>query len=161
MTGTATTRMVQALAVGVVLVALSGGCAPKATPAPAQSAVTTGVPQIARMSADKKRSEIASSFPIEVPVPEGRVLRGEAQGADVWDYQLEMPKGAADVVTWYMTWYPKAEWQLIGDEVAGAGRRLTFSKGGYAADITVTPDGSDRTKVTAIVGMGQPVLNTQ
>jgi hypothetical protein len=112
------------------------------------------------MSADQKRSQIASSFPIEVPVPEGRVLRGEAQGT-VWDYQLETPRSAADAVSWYLTWYPKAEWQLIGDEVAGASRRLKFSKGGYAADITVTADGSDRAKVTAVVGMGQPVLNTQ
>ncbi len=76
-------------------------------------------------------------------------------------YQLEVPEGAADVAGWYTSLYPKAEWQLIKDEAAGEGRRLVFVKGGYAADVTVSPSGADLTKVTAVVGMGQPVLNTQ
>jgi hypothetical protein len=113
------------------------------------------------MTAEKKRSDIATDFPIEVPVPDGRVVRGESQGEGLWDYQLEIPLSAAEVESWYATLYPKAEWRLIGNDVVGDGRRLTFVKGGYAADVTITPTGPKLTKVTAIVGIGQPILNTQ
>ncbi len=163
MNRSAVPRTVAALTLVVVAALSGGGCASERAqrPEPAPSAAPSVPVEIARMTADQKRSMIATSFPIEVPVPQGRVLRGEAQGTDVWDYQLEVPAGAADVAAWFATLYPKAEWQLIKDEAVGAGRRLVFVKGGYAADVTVTPAGADLSKVTAVVGMGQPVLNTQ
>jgi hypothetical protein len=163
MNRSAVVRTVAALTLVGVAALLVGGCASNGSrvlgfaPASAPASAT----EIARMTADQKRSVIATSFPIEVPVPQGKVLRGEAQGADLWIYQLEVPAGAADVARWFTSLYPKAEWQLIKDEAAGARRRLVFVKGGYAADMMVTPVGADLTKVTAVVGMGQPVLNTQ
>jgi len=141
---------------------LAGGCSARSTPAPQPQSSTSGASAgIARMTSEKKRSSIATDFPIEVPLPDGRVVRGESQGSGLWDYQLEVPFSASDVVNWYATLYPKAEWQPIGDEAVGDGRRLTFVKGGYAADMTITPIGPKLTKVTAVVGIGQTVLNTQ
>jgi len=160
-------RLAIPVTVGFAMAIFAGGCAGRSTPPQPPSGSQPNAPslsrgaEITRMSADQKRSAIATNFPIEVPVPLGRVLRGEAQGADVWDYQLEIQASPAEVATWYTTWYPKAEWRLIADEVAGEGRRLTFVKGGYAADVTVSPGGTGLTKVTAIVGMGEPILNTQ
>ena len=162
MTRITRSRIALALAIGLMLALGSAGCISKLVkPAGSTGASSSSATPIARMTADEKRSAIATSFPIEVPVPQGRVLRGEAQGADVWDYQLEIQASTADVVSWYTTWYPKAEWQLIKDEAVGEGRRLIFTKGGYAADVTVSSAGPDVAEVTAIVGMGNPILNTQ
>jgi hypothetical protein len=163
MNRTTVARTVAAFTLVVAAALSAGGCASRGSrvPEPAPAAVPAVPAEITRMTADQKRSMIATSFPIEVPVPQGQVLRGEAQGADVWIYQLKVPAGAADVAGWFTSLYPKAEWQLIKDESTGEGRRLVFVKGGYAADVTVTPAGADFTRVTAVVGMGQPVLNTQ
>ncbi len=162
MTRTTMTRVTIALAMTIVTGVALSGCAPKTSaPAAKPAGSAPAADTVGRMSADQKRSMIASNFPIEVPVPQGNVVRGEAQGQDVWIYQLEIPASAADVANWYLTWYPKAEWQLASDEPVGEGRRLVLVKGGYAADVTVTSAGSNATKVTAIVGVGDPILNTQ
>jgi hypothetical protein len=112
------------------------------------------------MSAAEKRATIATSFPIEVPVPQGKVVRGEAQGVDVWDYELAIPTTPAEVAAWYANWYTKADWQLLADTTVGEGRKLTFVKGGAESQVIVKPNGSGTT-VIVVLGVGAPVINTQ
>ncbi|MEI7814021.1 MAG: hypothetical protein WCJ13_04435 [Coriobacteriia bacterium] len=162
MTRTLPAHRYTVLAVVLAMALLLGGCAgqrpkPSVVPTPTASSSVA----IARMSAEQKRTTIATSFPIEVPVPQGRVVRGEAQGADAWDYQLMIPASAADVVSWYAEWYTKADWQLISDTAADGGRKLSFVKGGAESAVIVKPAGADLTSVIVVLGVGAPVLNTQ
>jgi hypothetical protein len=150
------------VAAGFAVALLSGGCAASTPQAVQQPAATAAAgAQIPRMTAQEKRSMIASSFPVEVPVLRGRVVRGQAQGGDAWDYQLEVAAPAADVAEWYATWYTKADWQLVGDEAAGKGRKLTLVKGRAESMVVVTPLGADLANVSVVLGVGAPVLNTQ
>lgn len=155
-----------ALATGVLATALLGGCslakgfAPEGTSTKAPPSVATPG-ELERMSAETKRSEIATSFPVEVPVVAGEVIRGEAQGGDAWDYQLMVPVAMGDVISWYATAYTRAEWQFIADNEAGSGRKLVFVKGDAESEIIVKSAGAKLTNVIGIVGVGAPVLNTQ
>jgi len=162
MTRTLPAHRYTVLAVVLAMALLLGGCAgqrpkPSVVPTPIASSSVA----IARMSAEQKRTTIATSFPIEVPVPQGRVVRGEAQGSDAWDYQLLIPASAADVVSWYAEWYTKADWRLISDTAADGGRKLSFVKGGAESAVIVKPAGADLTSVIVVLGVGAPVLNTQ
>ena len=162
MTRTAPAHRPTLLAVVLATTFLLGGCAgQRATPAVAPAATVSPSVTIARMSAEQKRTTIATSFPIEVPVPQGRVVRGEAQGSDAWDYQLLISASAADVVSWYAEWYTKADWQLISDSATDGGRKLTFMKGSAESEVIVKPSGADLTSVIVVLGVGAPVLNTQ
>jgi hypothetical protein len=162
MTRTAPIRTAVSIVVALSMAALLGGCAPK-TAAPTQqpSAPVTSAVEIPRMSAAEKRSMIASSFPVQVPVPQGRVLRGKAQGEDAWDYEIEIAAAPSDVVRFYSGWLGKADWRLVGDQTEGDSRTLTLVKGGAESRIVITAAGAGATNVSAVLGVGAPVLNTQ
>ena len=141
----ALTRAAASIAAVLAAGALLGGCAPKpATPTQQPPASAATPIEIPRMTAEEKRSVIASSFPVQVPVPQGRVLRAEAQGEDVWDYQMEIAAAPSDVAGFYAGWMGKADWRLVGDQTQGESRTLTLVKGGAESRIVITSAGRGR-----------------
>lgn len=108
----------------------------------------------------ERRSELASGFPIEVPVPNGSVSRAEAQGDSAWVYEMSVEAQPFDVAAWYRAAYASANWQTARDEVASGGGTLIFVKGAGAQSkirLTAEPGG---TKITASVGVGEAVGDT-
>jgi hypothetical protein len=116
------------------------------------------------MPREQVRSEIASSFPIEVPVPAGQVARGQAQGSDAWDYEVVVEAPQADVVAWYREGYVGRSWQLVQERDVSAdssvGTELTLRKGAAESRIVVIEEGR-RTRAKAVLGIGAPVLEVQ
>jgi hypothetical protein len=162
MTRTALARTITSIAAVIAMVALLGGCAAKpAAPTQQSSTPAPAAIEIPRMSSAEKGSLIASNFPVQVAVPQGRVLRAEAQGEDVWDYQMEIAARPTDVAAFYAGWLGKADWRLAGDETSGDSRSLTLVKGGAETRIVITSVGPEMTKVSVVLGVGAPVLNTQ
>lgn len=145
------------------------GCAPQAATQPRTPAsqpkppTATQLPDPPKlMPPSEKRSRIASSFPAEVPVVVGRVVRGRAQGADAWDYVIDFDDDADLVSTWYQMAYGGRGWALTAEAPSGLdGIELTFRKGTAESRITVQPLSGGATRVSAIVGVGAPVLDTQ
>ncbi len=109
-------------------------------------------------------SQIASNFPVEVPVIQGTVVRGEAQGIDAWDYELTVKADAKAVTAWYQVALGNRDW-LVTDVVdrsaeGGEGFQLTLVKGGAQKRVVVEPTGSG-SRVSVVMGVGTPVLQTQ
>jgi hypothetical protein len=154
-----------AIATGLVALALMpaflGGCARRAEPQQAGVSQLWNVApaKLTLMTPAEKASQISTSFPPQVPVPSGDVQRGEAQGDSAWDYVIVVP-GSVDAVTrWYMESYINAEWSVVSRSASvitleknSAQSRLEFAKAG---------DSPAKTKVTASVGVGTPILQTQ
>jgi hypothetical protein len=154
-------------AVALVLVALVasvtllGGCSPKPTP-PSQSADSLdGVAPapLTQMTPAEKASNIAPSFPMQIPVPSGDVQRGEAQGTTAWVYQIVVPSDAKSVQRWYLDVYSGSEWTVLSRTASAmdlqknrAQTRLRFEP---------VPGNEPKTRVTAEVGVGTQVLQTQ
>ncbi len=110
--------------------------------------------------APERRSQLASGFPIEVPVPDGSVTRAEAQGDSAWIYELSMDAQLFDVAAWYRAAYASANWRLVRDQVASSGGTLIFVKGASAQSkirLIAEPGG---TKVISSVGVGEAVGET-
>lgn len=163
-----TATIALALAVSITL----AGCAPASQVGsrvvPEES--IESAPPLKAMTPDAKRSVIASSFPIEVPVPEGEFVRSQAQGDDAWDYEVRVRSTPAAVVDWYRQTYMAASWTLTQEgDFSGAsprpgGRFLTFRKGSAAqSEVTVdgVADAEGMVTVRVILGVGAPVLETQ
>lgn len=116
------------------------------------------------MDVARKSSEIATSFPTEVPVIEGTITRGKSQGDDAWDYELAAPASAESVAAWYLAALGNRGWGLtdVVDKSAdgGKGYEITMVKNGAQTRITVTPKGEDSI-VSVVLGVGAPVLQTQ
>jgi len=153
--GVATVTLL-ALLVGAVLL---GGCAGK-TASSVPGATAPPAAPLMQMTPAEKTSQIATSFPRQVPVAAGEVTRGEAQGDSAWVYEVVVPGSVNAVRRWYIKAYSNAEWTLTAsDENAtslqknAAQTRLQFEAVGGGS--------SPRTRVTAAVGVGTPVLQTQ
>ena len=71
----------------------------------AEQPASTAAAPLALMTAEEKVSQIATSFPIQVPVAAGSVVRGEAQGDSAWVYQIIVPGSVARVQAWYLQAY--------------------------------------------------------
>jgi hypothetical protein len=162
-----TLRLAGLLGAVVAVVALSlgtglvGGCARKAAVAqvPADPVASATPADLTQMTPAQKRSRIASDFPMQVPVPAGTVLRGEAQNAGAWDYVIVVPGDVYSVQRWYLQVYADSEWTVVSrttSEVAlqknNAQSRLQFESAGTSPATT---------KVTAAVGVGTQVLGTR
>lgn len=133
----------------------------------ARSAVPSGSPSqtapseaLEPMAVEQKRSAIATSFPLEVPVPDGEIVRGEAQGDSAWDYEIVVDRPLAAVETWYTQAYAGRVWELAGREQTSSGVSLTFRKGGAESRVTLS-ENDGRTTASVILGVGSPVLQTQ
>ncbi|HET6352228.1 MAG TPA: hypothetical protein VFG89_08880 [Coriobacteriia bacterium] len=138
--------------------------APAAKSVP-DAALALGAPAtLDPMDAAQKKSQIATSFPEEVPVIEGKITRGEAQGDDAWDYELAAPASAKSVAAWYLAALGNRGWGLtdVVDRSAegGKGYEVTLVKNGAQTRVTVTPKG-EGSIVSVVLGVGAPVLQTQ
>lgn len=167
MTRRSAAPLVLALATLALTVSLATGCATsgggqptKATSADAASSANSSA-NLALMGLTQKRSQIASDFPIEVPVAAGVVKKGQSQGDLSWDYVVRLTADPTAVASWYTTAYQRAEWQIVGDDqLAGGGRRLSFKKNDAESLITVESSAGG-TLVTGSIGIGASVLQTQ
>jgi hypothetical protein len=121
------------------------------------------------MTPDVKRSTIATSFPIEVPVPVGRFTRANTQGDEAWDYTVHISAPPDAVAGWYRDAYASRQWELVADSEFGradsgrAGRVLEFRKGNAGSQVAVdaAEDADGTTTTRVILGVGVEVLQTQ
>jgi hypothetical protein len=159
-------RILLAVAALAVLGGLLGGCASKASPqaaapvAPqsAADALQAAVPaKLTQMTPDEKASKIASSFPIQVPVPQGEVQRGEQQSGGAWVYQIVVPGTPAEVQRWYYDVYSSSEWVMQKHNATS----MVLTKNRAASNLTFEAVDEARTRVTASVGVGVQILQTQ
>lgn len=158
------------LALALVASVLSAvGCAGRApqyvtTPSeqPTAAVSSAAVDAIKPMTLAEKRSKIATSFPIEVPLPVGAVTRGEAQGTTAWDYELTVDAPPATVADWYREFYATRNWEVAReDALPGGGVSLTLLKNGAQTRVTLEPQGDAKTKASGVLGVGTQVLQTQ
>ncbi|MDR3687094.1 MAG: hypothetical protein P4L93_09090 [Coriobacteriia bacterium] len=147
------------LAVAATMLLL-GGCGGKAASVPAAPAAASAGAHLTLTAASDKVSQIATSFPIEVPVAAGSVVRGEAQGDSAWIYQIIVPGDVRAVRDWYLQAYQNSEWTVVSStdseialEKGAAQSRLKF--------LEVDSGNQAQTEITAAVGVGTPVLQTQ
>jgi hypothetical protein len=110
------------------------------------------------MSADYKYSYLATDFPVQVPVPNGTVERGERQSPSAWDYIIVVPGGVGSVKQWYREAYVRADWEIVGETAD----TVSFQKNAAQsqAKFEAANSGAD-TRVTVTLGVGTPVLQTQ
>ena len=153
---------------GLLVIALSalvlGGCGGKAASVPAAATTapeaSTAIANLTQMTAADKTSQIASGFPIQVPVAAGSVVRGEAQGDSAWVYQIIVSGSPTAVRNWYLQAYQNAEWTVT----SSTGTEITLEKGSAQSRLkfeNVDNGNEARTQITAAVGVGTPVLQTQ
>lgn len=166
MLGLSTTKRLIAAAVCLAAAGAISACTPRAAEPVSNVASLEGdAPVLEQLTPSQKRSAIATSFPAEVPVPDGRFSRGEAQG-DAWDYDVTVDATPQQVAEWYRTQYRLREWILVKDGdfdgPEGGGTFLDFRKNAAESSISVyggSPNGP--TRVRAVVGVGTKVLQSQ
>jgi hypothetical protein len=144
----------------VLAAGLLGACGTKAPTAPTSKAPDTSVAALTQMTPAEKTSQIATSFPIQVPVAAGAVVRAEAQGDSAWVYQIIVSGEVAPVRNWYRQMYGNANWAVVRE----GDNELTLQKGSAETRLqfeSVDNGNEARTQVTAAVGVGTPVLQTQ
>lgn len=146
-------------AVVAMLVGCGSGATTPSEPRGVNALYTVAPAPLTQMTPAEKRSQIASSFPMQIPVPRGAVENAEAQGPSAWVYTLIVPGELDRVARWYMDAFAGSEWTLVASTETSldlqknrAQTRLEFEevKGATAS-----------TKVTASIGVGTAVLNTQ
>jgi len=155
--------LIAAMVAALVLAsACSGRTATQTTgPAPAPSATVSSA-EITAMTFEERQRLIAPNFQVEVPVPSGEVVRGEAQGELAWDYELIVAAPPAAVATWYRETYTGRDWQVVDQTVPSKGAiTLTMTKNGAQTRLVITPEGTNGSRVSAVLGVGTPVLQTQ
>jgi hypothetical protein len=165
------------IALAVVLIALatlalaacSSGVSPSSAPAPdaaggagaGTAATAAGAASVSAMSIEEKRSQIATNFQMEIPVPKGQVVRGNAQGDRVWDYEIVVDAPQATVFDWYESSFTGRDWQIADVRSSNGVRAYIFTKNRAEMRLTVAPEGSDKSRVKAVIGVGVPILNMQ
>jgi len=157
-------RFAPIAALAAVIVVMSGCASPAATPdtgsAPAQTAPAPAA-AITAMTLEERQQFIAPNFQVEVPVPSGEVVRGQAQGDLAWDYELIVAAPPTAVAAWYTETYTGREWQVAEQTAPTPGAiTVTMTKGGAQTRVAITPEG-DKSRVKAVLGIGAPVLQTQ
>jgi len=161
--------ILKSVVLGVVVSAVLAGCSPaiptgnaeESVPSPAMPSRTDAP---FRMDPDEVRARIATSFPVEVPVVSGDVVRGRAQGTEAWDYELTVPAPAPTVAEWYFAEYQRRSWSLVEQPAPAptdGSFQLTLRKGLAESQITITPMSENESRVNVILGVGTPVLETQ
>lgn len=162
----------------LLVLALSGsalyGCgparqpvdAPAAQPQPAADAapdVSAQAEAIPSMSGEDRRAALGAEFPVEVPVPQGTFVRANAQGADVWDYELMVAATPEAVAEWYRVRFTGRSWVLVDSGARSeGGYYLVLRKNAAEARFDVSEGDSEGTaRVKAVVGVGAAVLEVQ
>lgn len=139
--------------------ALLAGCTARASrPAAPPAANPTSV---SAMQVAARQTQLPSDFPIEVPVPAGRVTRAEAQGRMAWDYEVAIAASPVDVAAWYKQALTAREWRVTKDSVAADGTGILELTKGSAAQTTVSIEKLGKgSHATVTVGLGVPVNST-
>jgi|GEM_PF-2484636 len=117
--------------------------------------------EIRPMTLAEKRDFLAPNFLAEVPVPFGEVVRAKAQGPDAWDYEILVANSPAAVVIWYMEAYSGREWTVEQATPTDGLTTLTLTKNAAEARVTITREADGRARVSGVLGVGAPVLQTQ
>ena len=156
--------VIAGLLVAVLSALALGGCGGKVASAPAPAATateaSTAIANLTQMTPADKTSQISSGFPIQVPVAAGSVVRGEAQGDSAWVYQIIVSGSVSAVRNWYLRAYQNAEWTVTSITDS----EITLEKGSAQSRLkfeNVDNGNEARTQITAAVGVGTPVLQTQ
>ncbi len=141
----------------VMVGGLLGGCSPKAAQAPAPLVALGAVQpaQLTQMSPAEKTGKIAPGFPVQVPVPEGDLQRGEAQGGAAWDYVVVVPGDVNSVQRWYFDVYSGAEWTLVSRTASMM--NLQKNRAESVLKFEAVAGSPAKTRVTASVGIGTSV----
>jgi len=108
----------------------------------------------------KRRSDLPTGFPMQVPVLDGRVTRALVQhpGA-VWLYDIETSLTVDAAVAWYRDAYTRADWTVSAQSAKGMAQAravtLDLRKGdGAQSLVRVTPTKDARAMVSVAVGLG-------
>ena len=121
---------------------------------------------VSMMLPNEAQSLLATSFPVEVPVPIGSVVRAEAQGSAAWDYEIIVEQPAADVAQWYRIAYGGRGWKIDSEQPGRISPtqpfvELTLLKGGAQSRVTIIHEANQRARVRTVLGVGEAVLQTQ
>ena len=144
-----------AVAMLVSAAGLLGGCARAKQSADS----ATSIARLTQMTPAEKTSQIASNFPMQIPVPAGQVERGEAQGRTAWDYTIVVPGSVDAVERWYISVYSGAEWTVVSQTPSSLSLQKNRAQTQLQFDAV---DGrSPKTRITAAVGVGTQVLQPQ
>lgn len=152
-----------AMCAPLVLIALATGCTSGAAqtsgPRGAAALYAVAPAPLTQMTPGEKRSGIAQSFPMQIPVPKGALERAEAQGSSAWVYTIVVPGETDRVARWYLDAFMDSEWALV----ASSEKSLDFQKNRAQARFQFEPissSGPPSTRVTASIGVGTEVLET-
>jgi hypothetical protein len=148
------------LALAASALALSAcGSKPPASQNKSASLYSVVAAPLVQMTPAEKRSEIASSFPMQIPVPRGAIENAEAQGPSAWVYTMVVPGEPDRVARWYVDVYQGAEWSVAASDEGTLDLRKNRAQTRlqFEAVNATTPS----TKVTASVGVGTDVLGVQ
>lgn len=153
-----------AVAVAMLCIAMTAGCAASGTREPA--AVEPVAAPVNTLSLDEirelgmtmaeKRRVMPPEFPTPVPVMSGEVVEASAAGGVVF-YTLETPGSAQRAAEWYRRTYAIANWTPLSERTVpgpdGSIRVLEFEKGDAKSTISVREDG-DASIVEGTVSFG-------
>lgn len=144
----------------VVSAGLLGGCSGAKTSSESSDPLASAVPaKLTMMTPAEKTSQIATSFPMQVPVPVGTVERGQAQGPTAWDYTIVVPGDVTAVERWYFDVYSGAEWTVVSRSADSMA--LQKNRAQTQLRFTAVEGKLSKTRIVAAVGIGTQVLQTQ
>jgi len=156
-----------AVCAAVFVVAQISGCGstpPTLSSAENTSSVrppTTATPvqePIEPMTPAEKRSVMAEGFPVEIPVPQGRVTRAQAQGAEAWDYEIHVAASPQALHDWFASTYSGRNWTVVGEgPLSDGGSYLELKKGTAESRVDIpNGHGFERYTRTRDRGCGRP-----
>lgn len=165
-------RIASALLAAMMLAAVAGGlvgCSRGDSGAGAQGSQQPGsATQVAveAMPIEIRNVQLPKGFPVEVPVPDGRVSTADVQGSggqEAWVYDMTVAAPVAAIADWYSAAYTNANWELASSRPSASGGdsvTLVFAKGDAESLIALTPANGSTTRVQASIGIGVPVTGT-
>ena len=107
---------------------------------------------------------LSQGFPVEVPVPAGRVTSANSQGPDAWDYEIEVDATPEALRDWYSRAYTSRSWTIVdyGQLTQGAeGYFVELRKNAAESRVDVVgQEGASPATARVVVGIGTPVLET-
>ena len=165
-------RIASALLAAMMLAAVAGGIVGCGRPdsgdsaAGSQQSGSATQAAVEAMPIEIRNVQLPKGFPVEVPVPDGRVSTADVQssaGQEAWVYDMTVVSPVAAVADWYSGAYANANWVLSSRRPgAGGGDSVTlvFAKGDAESAIALGSAPGSTTRVQASIGIGVPVTGT-